>query len=403
MDDTQQDRRIDPTDIQDRRDLARYLSLSVSPKYKVPKGDGAISQTATYIKTYLVEAHHADMERLSNAVAPYCRSVRHLRDERLLHTTDTAGESYFFDIRDQRFVLVHTIGEARTTDELIERITDSSSSGFDRAWMPSPFLKKAHRGLMTGFKYAYQEEATGFGRAGRKDQPAEAAVPTKTSRRRSPSFRLEISGQWDAAADLQEMEEANILTGRKSLDAIEFRESDNNGRDINLATYSFGKMVGHGTSLDLHLLYAAGIARAYGAIIRKIEDEFALGWRRDSDGRHIHRGAPFVIRFPPELVVDDLQQLAESIFRPSKPFRLFALFSSSSDRRIDIEAIDLHTMDPLSLEVTREWMRVYLPEKSCGNVVARLFTTLQHGLHSGLTMTTGSGLDLFEKGIDGEA
>lgn len=403
MNGSQLNQRIDPNEIQDRRDLARYLSLSVSPKYKVPKDDGAISQTATYIKTYLVESHHPDMEQLSAAVAPYFRSARHLRDEHLLHTTDTPGESYFFDNRDPRFVLVHTIGEARATDDLIERVTDSSSSGFDRAWMPSPFLKKAYRGLMTGFKYAYQEEATGFGRAGRNDQSAEAAAPTKTTRRRAPSFRLEIAGQWNAATDLQEMEEANILSGRKALDAVEFREFDDRGQDINLATYSFGKMVGHGTSLDLHLLYAAAISRAYGAIIRRMEDEFALGWRRNAKGRHFHTGAPFVIRFPPELIVEDLQQLAESIFRPSKPFRLFALFSSSSDRRIDIEAVDLHTMDPLSVEMTRDWMRVYLPDKSCGNVVARLFTNLQHGLHSGLTMTTGSGLDLFEKGVDSEA
>jgi hypothetical protein len=95
--------------------------------------------------------------------------------------------------------------------------------------------------------------------------------------------------------------------------------------------------------------------------------------------------------------------MASSIFRPAKPFRLFGLYSRSDDNRVDVEAIDLHTGDPLSVEITPQWMRVYLPRGSCGNVVARLFTNLQHALHSDIELITGSGADVFTDAIAHEA
>jgi hypothetical protein len=40
--------------------------------------------------------------------------------------------------------------------------------------------------------------------------------------------------------------------------------------------------------------------------------------------------------------------------------------------------VDLHTGDALDLELTPFFVRVYLTSSSCGNVLARLLTNLQH-------------------------
>jgi hypothetical protein len=57
----------------------------------------------------------------------------------------------------------------------------------------------------------------------------------------------------------------------------------------------------------------------------------------------------------------------------------------------------------VEVEITRHWMRVYLPRGSCGNVLARLFTNLQHALHSDIELVTGSGKDVFADATTHEA
>jgi hypothetical protein len=299
--------------------------------------------------------------------------------------------------------MVHSIGEARFSDEKIDGVTDSRVSGFDRAWMPASFLRRSYNGVMTGFKYSFRDEARGFERSEPRASLADQAADNASRPRQFSSFRLEVSGQWRADRDLDEMGRAPILVGRKALEQIEFREADEDGGDINLAVYSFGKMIGHGTSLNLHLSNSAGISKKYGSVIRSVENEHSLGWDRTAGGSLVHRGAPFIVRFPESFVVTDLQELAGSIFRATKPFRLFGLYSESSERRVDIEAIDLHTGDPLSVELTKEWMRVFLPRGSCGNVLARLYTNLQHAVHSDLRVVSGSGIDVFGDGSSYEA
>lgn len=383
----------DPREVHSKRDLAQFLGASLSPQYRVSTDSGEVRQTATYLKTYLVEAHHFGAERIAADMGGWFAHVRRTRDDHLIHMIDQKEVSYFADLQDDRFLMIHSTGEARLSDETIANLTDSRGSGFDRAWMPASFLRQSYRGTMTGFKYSYRQEVEGFTLAD-VSRPSEEAP----SEKQRTSFRLEVSGQQHAEQDLDAMSEAPILVGRKALEQIEYREADNSSDSLSLSIYSYGKMVGHGTSLGLHLDNTTSLTQSYGAIIRTIEDHHALGWERTKNGSIVHRGAPFVARFPRTLVVTDLQRLAQSIFRPSKPFRLYGLFSSAGQNRVDIEAIDLHSGHPLSIEMTPRWMRIYLPVGTCGNVLARLYTNLQHSLHSDITITSGSGVDLFGAG-----
>jgi hypothetical protein len=38
----------------------------------------------------------------------------------------------------------------------------------------------------------------------------------------------------------------------------------------------------------------------------------------------------------------------------------------------------MHNGDQFSIELTPDWMRLYLYEEACGNTVLRIFTNLQH-------------------------
>lgn len=101
------------------------------------------------------------------------------------------------------------------------------------------------------------------------------------------------------------------------------------------------------------------------------------------------------MKFSQDTEIHDLELFAKSIFRAARPFRLFGILHRVTDARLDVEAIDLHTGDEFSAELTREWMRVYLPRGSCGNVIARLFTNLLHSLDSNTNLFSGSGEVIF--------
>ena len=49
-----------------------------------------------------------------------------------------------------------------------------------------------------------------------------------------------------------------------------------------------------------------------------------------------------------------------------------------------VVAVDLHTGDPIDLEVTPSTIRIYLPKGSCGNTVLRIYVNLQHYFDSAI-------------------
>lgn len=194
---------------------------------------------------------------------------------------------------------------------------------------------------------------------------------------------------------------AHVFEGRKALEQIQFRaaNADVRGDVIVNSVYSFGKLVGKGTSISGHLLTVALVLDAYARVIQQIETDYALGWV-PAHGGLVHRGEPLVFRFPADAEIIDLMEFAGSVFSSKLPFRLFGIPHNATDRRLDVEAIDLHTGDPLSFEITREWMRVYLPRGSCGNIIARLYSNLQHAMSANVTLTVGEGTDPFAEALD---
>jgi hypothetical protein len=45
----------------------------------------------------------------------------------------------------------------------------------------------------------------------------------------------------------------------------------------------------------------------------------------------------------------------------------------------------------ITFEITPEFMRVYLPDGSCGNTIIRLYTNLQHYYDSLVVLAAGGG------------
>ncbi len=95
-------------------------------------------------------------------------------------------------------------------------------------------------------------------------------------------------------------------------------------------------------------------------------------------------GAPIGIHFSREIT--DLSGFCDELFGARAPFRLWGRPEVTGDYAV-VDAVDLHVGQRLSMEIGRDWMRIYLNAGSCGNTVARLFSNLQVGFDSALTLS----------------
>ncbi len=373
---------LDVREVQTRTQLTDYLAQSLSGEYVSVVGDDEIAQTSTFVKTYLVEAHDQQGDT-PQALKKAFASVEERSDPSLFLLRDSKEAHYIADASDKRFISIHSLAKAALTDAAIEKLTESTASGFDRAWMPSEFLFAVWRGNLTGFKFRFERAVEGIVDSGDGYLPK-----TGPDNARRPRFRMVVNENLTALHDYNEILKASVFAGRQTLEHVQFHTSAN-GEYISNGIYSNGKIIGSGTSVGAYLETVRMVTASYKDLILRIEEN-ALGWI-ESDGHQVHHGEPLLIRFPEDMAVADLQQLAASIFRPVRPYRLLGILHNISDDRVDIEAIDLHSGDSFAVEMTTSWMRIYLPLGVCGNVVARLYTNLQRSMSSDLVLVTGSG------------
>ena len=99
-------------------------------------------------------------------------------------------------------------------------------------------------------------------------------------------------------------------------------------------------------------------------------------------------GEPIIIEFNKE--IKDLKFFIEVITSSRQPFRIWGLPEFLHDDFASISAIDLHSGDKIDIEATKKWLRIYLPKGSCGNIITRLLTNIQHYFDSKTKLYIGS-------------
>ncbi len=85
----------------------------------------------------------------------------------------------------------------------------------------------------------------------------------------------------------------------------------------------------------------------------------------------------------------------EALFGGTDPFRLWGVPVSIGKDYFRVTALDLHVTNRITFEVAPDFMRVYLPDGTCGNTIIRLYTNLQHYYDSQVVLSAGGGEVLF--------
>jgi hypothetical protein len=148
---------------------------------------------------------------------------------------------------------------------------------------------------------------------------------------------------------------------------------------------AFGKATSRGNSFLLHQELISSVRSFYSQLIQNWEAAYRIRWVQRPSGL-LPTGSPAEVQFIDPLSESLQLILLGHLFNSGEPYRLYGVPEDQGAGRFVTRAVDLHTGDSLDIELTRTVLRVYLGQDSCGNVLARLLTNLQHHFDARLSL-----------------
>lgn len=334
-----------------RADLSEYLTLDPSAP----------------TKTFVIEAHpEGDPVALlaELAGAGYVQSTADAFLYRL--SVPDTDACFWVDQLDERFWNFHTTMPAAAASRYLKQHV-ASRHDLDWMWLPSDHLRTVWpntpaRGVRSKFE-------------GSQLLGGAAAVD---------DVRLRLSGR-SADFFLEYLYRNPEIRSAVPFDSVEVALDDPDFGSVREAVDRMGRFAASGDSLEFHLQFVQTVVARYRQLVALCEQK-AIEWtafdRAHSEVGGIVSGAPIVIRF--SRPIPDLEQFADALFSSREPFRLWGV-PRIRDGVAEVEAVDLHIGQRLSIDIGDQWLRLYLRRDCCGNSVARLASNLQHRFDSALT------------------
>lgn len=348
--------------VQSRKEFMDYLGNEINP----PKdeddespGQGRLRE----LKAYVIEADSGIPQSGESAGASWEMMDTGIDKMKIMRAN--VGDStceFYADVSDKRFHVLHTTARSDDAARVVTAITDLNRQPLDRMWLSDSLLKalarKAGSSAFRGFGVKY---ASGF---------LGEDVP-----RNLEDLNLHINGSMAREIDshMRKNEHLAKAIAYKKIRLMHGEETspyDYVHDDIDKDGYFAVK---RGKSVQDHLYLVNEAKQLYADTINGIE-KFRLGSSRQN-GRWAIKGKPLYFDFANTL--PDVHGFTTRLFDSTRPFRLWGLASKLEDNYYNVVGMDLHTGDPISVEIAENMMRVYLSEESCGNTVMRLLCNLQ--------------------------
>lgn len=366
-------------------------------------------------KSYLVEFHPKHTENdnhdwttediykaLRKSGRYYGAHVKRTQDDSLLylaHGEQSNTAEFIVDCFDSRFLTFHTISNATSSDRFIfDRLTQYQPE-FDLFWFPVSLLEDVEsREKVTGWEaffdplldafdadsdenpYADDELSEGANElAG--EYVSEATV--QALKRPRLNIHLEIL---DALATYRRLRDVPDLLPDVPLNSVLAERQDEELRySARARIKSNGKITGRGTDFSTYHQIVRGTLNSYAALIRELESKYWLRLDGSSIGEGrtgVHlTGEPFCLKFKNKVNVNALLKL---MFSCTRPFRLMGEPEKIDVDYYVVDAVDLHVNQPVSFEISPDFLRIYLYEGTCGNTLVRIIRSLQHFIDSRL-------------------
>jgi hypothetical protein len=383
--------------------MAERLEEVMSHAYTELEERQHLEAETSLLKTYLLEAHsdkstHGDIRSLlrgafgRQGLGERSEAHIHETEEELFYSVDvkwaTNSAEFYVDASDQRFWLLHSVSKSTSADRILQRVI-ANDTHLDSAWLPMQLLEQvAQMGLFRGLGLDFDRREVPDVDFEAPDAPVEY-LKMQLWGNRAREVLNTLRGA-DAFADATTLSKVRV---KHWLD----RAVDQDSFTLDDVKWD-GKITARGTSFQSHINLVTNVYRAYAAKVTGFEARFSLRYvgaqvANAQRAPQTVSGEPFNITFSRPIA--NLEKFLDSIFSGAEPFRLWGAPVSIGRNYYRVTALDLHVTHRITFEITPDFMRVYIPDGSCGNTIARLYTNLQHYYDSGVAMKSGGGENLF--------
>jgi len=141
-----------------------------------------------------------------------------------------------------------------------------------------------------------------------------------------------------------------------------------------------GRFKAAGNSINLHNQTVSQFLYSYRSFILDIERAARIRSHGHGEGGGSLEGDPLVLEFPKPL--RSFKTFVKELVSCRTPLKIWGIVEEVRSDFVQVEAVDLHTSSRLRLDITPEYLRIYLGPEACGNTVARLLRNLQSHVDS---------------------
>lgn len=375
-------------DIQSRRDLFDFFQSQMQSIYTDLKENQRYSYESNLIKSYIFEVNSSEKPS-ADTISKIFSTGENSQYQVQLSPTQ---EDSFFDLQvkdkdseirlyidastDPRFWVAYSLSRSHSIDRWIETLLHKSIN-FDQIWLWPKFLENIQsEGYFRGFGLDYDY---------RKFGGDENELTTY--------LKMQLWGGENSKEIYRMLLNDRNLGSKVVLSKVRFKKINENDEFVIQDIKYNGKFTARGNDFGSHLLTIDEVRKQYSQLIRKIEKECALRWVNNSSGGLILEG--YAIHFIPENFELHVPLLVEKIFDGTEPFRLLGFPTLFEETSAVMEVVDLHTGGKLTMEIYPDLITIYLPEQTCANTIARLYTNIQHSLNVNFRVETDNGEQLF--------
>jgi hypothetical protein len=372
--------------IKNRKELHQFLERVVNKTYELEKEYQRLEEELNMVKSYIIESHKPISELKAD---DYEVNITKTEDSTLFVVKFKRADmrkfsTLYVDTFDERFWTIHTEEKATIVDPFIDKIAKTFKK--DYVWFPTQYMERfKEKGLLRSITLQYSELIGG---------DEEKSIGDLSMKLRSPA-----SGEvLELFRNLPQIKSLILQTGDQRLAhilrvceglshssplsgiGIKYTISEDEISKFILDDIIYkGKFTARGgNSVDGHLYLLRTAKEEYATTIKYIEDEIAIGFVEVSPLRMT--GHPISIILSRS--VEDLNAFSNEVISCKYPFRLWGIPRYESKDFIAITGVDLHTGSKLNMELSTDWIRLYLPRGSCGNTIARFYSIIQHNYDS---------------------
>lgn len=357
------------TSIQSRRDLFDALQHTIEGTYDELVEYQELQPGQTLLKTFLIESNITSEEFQNRVDVTEVREVDFNLQE-LLIQRNGSKHTFFLDYDDPRFWSLYTLEESDDAKSIVSDIVSGVRNGLDYTWMPI----EQQRDIMemgefrdVGVNYEADEV---FSDEYIEDRLAFGDLSVRSSGR-GTSILFDI---------LDQQEE---LSSFLSLSSVGIKREVDSSFVLERVTHNGRFTTSGGDSIQLHLDTVTEVKNRYSNLLQRIEENHRLSYKSRQHGSTI-RGTPLNIELANE--IQNVREFIDGIITAKNPLRLWGAKTKLDDQYWKVKGVDLHNNDKYTMEVSPQWIRLYLGEGACGNTALRIYANLQRHYDSNATM-----------------